>query len=309
MTAVIPDRSVVGSRYRSVAAPVRGGVMHVGVWEPEGGATDAPTLVAIHGITSSHMAWPQVAALLPDVRVIAPDLRGRGRSRDLPAPYGMPSHADDVADVMKHFGVAQSTIVGHSMGAFVAVVLADRHPSLVHELVLVDGGMPLLPPPGVRPDQMAAAVLGPAADRLGMTFSGRAAYREFWREHPAMGPYWSDLVQAYVDYDLSGQEPQMRPATRVEALESDIRELVDGDSLLGALGRLRHPAAWVLAPRGLMDEVPPLYPLAARDHWTEQFPQLVMSEIEDVNHYTIVMGDGGAQALEPTIRGALAPVV
>ncbi|MBW8172325.1 alpha/beta hydrolase [Ornithinimicrobium sp. Arc0846-15] len=305
MSEQIPDPDVVGARYREVEAPVRGGTLHAAVWEPIEGAEDAPTVLTIHGITSSHMAWPEVAALLPRVRVVAPDLRGRGRSRDLPAPYGMPSHADDVADLLKHLGIPFASVVGHSMGAFVAVVLADRHPDMVHSLVLIDGGMPLMPPAGVAPEQMAAAVLGPAADRLNMTFADRGAYREFWREHPAMGPYWSDLTGAYVDYDVVGEEPELRAATRVEALEEDIRELVDGDSLLRGLERLRHPTAWVLAPRGLQDEIPPLYPQAAREHWIKRFPQVSVSEIDDVNHYTIVMGSGGAAALEKTIRAAL----
>ncbi|WP_122263184.1 alpha/beta fold hydrolase [Ornithinimicrobium cerasi] len=297
--------AVVGDRYRSVDAPVRGGVMRVGVWEPEGASADAPTVVAVHGITSSHVAWAELARAMPDVRVVAPDLRGRGRSRDLPGPYGMPTHADDVAAVMDHLGVGRAVAVGHSMGAFVSVVLADRHPARVSSLVLVDGGMPLLPPPGVAPEELAVAVLGPAAERLAMTFPDVAAYRRFWTAHPAIGREWTDLTTAYVDYDLVDSDGALRPATRAIALQADIRELVDGDSLLTGLAHLRHPAVWLVAPRGLLDEEPPLYPEAARTRWAAEHPQVGVVEVADVNHYTIVMLRRGVDQVVPHVRAAL----
>lgn len=304
-------QQVVGPRYRSLDVPVRGGTLRVGVWEPEDGAPadasidDAPTVLAIHGITASHVCWAELARQLPDVRVVAPDLRGRGRSRDLPGPYGMPTHADDVAAVLDHLGTGPVVVVGHSMGGFVTLVLGDRHPEKVSSMLLVDGGMPLVPPPGVEPEQMSHAILGPAADRLRMTFPSPAAYREFWADHPALGREWTDLTSAYVDYDLVADEGGLSPATRVAALEEDIRELVDGDSVRQALEGLRHPARWFIAPRGLMDEVPPLYPDAARALWTGRFPQLEVVDVDDVNHYTIVMLQRGADQVVPHVRAAL----
>ncbi|WP_237767497.1 alpha/beta fold hydrolase [Serinicoccus sp. CUA-874] len=299
--------TVLGERYRSVEVPVDGGDLHVGVWEPEAGEdADAPTLVLVHGITASHVSFAALAQALPGVRLVAPDLRGRGRSRDLPAPYGMPRHADDVAAALAHLGVREAVAVGHSMGAFVSLVLADRHPDLVRSLLLVDGGMPLLPPPGVAPEDMAAAVLGPAADRLQMTFSSREAYHEFWREHPALGPGWDEFTTAYVDYDLVGEEPALTPATRPEALAEDIRELVDGASVEQALDGLAHAATWVVAPRGLLDEVPPLYPDAAREHWTSRLPRLRMVPVEGVNHYTVVLGGSGVRQLLPLLEEEIA---
>lgn len=297
-------------RYNRMTVPVRGGDLTVGVWEarhdPSSPGGEAPTVLAVHGITSSHLAWPAVAATLPDVRIIAPDLRGRGRSRDLPGPYGMPVHAEDCAAVLDHFDIEQAVAVGHSMGAFVSLVLADRHAGRVSSLVLIDGGMPLLPLEGMAPEQLAQAVLGPVTERLQRTFASRAAYRDYWLEHPAVGPWWSELVAAYVDYDLVGHEPALHSATRVEALVQDTRELVDGDSVLGALRRLAHPTSWLLAPRGLMDEVPPLYPDQARKHWRTQHPDVDVGEMQDVNHYTVVMDPAGAAQLETWIRRALA---
>ncbi|WP_238148985.1 alpha/beta fold hydrolase [Serinicoccus sediminis] len=300
--------SVLGPRYRAVSVPVDGGDLHVGVWEPEaaGEGVEAPTAVLVHGITASHVSWAALAQALPGVRLVAPDLRGRGRSRDLPAPYGMPRHADDVAAALEHLGVREAVAVGHSMGAFVALVLADRHPHRVRSLHLVDGGMPLLPPPGVAPEDMAAAVLGPAADRLRMTFPSRAAYREFWLGHPALGPHWDEVVAAYVDYDLVGEEPRLSPATRPAALEEDIRELVDGASVRQALESLAsRSATWHVAPRGLMDEVPPLYPDAARDRWTAELPTLRLVPVDDVNHYTVVLAERGVRQLLPHLEADL----
>lgn len=298
--------AVLGEDYRAVEVPVRGGALHVGVWEPPDADPDTPTALLVHGITASHVSWAGVAEALPGVRLVAPDLRGRGRSRDLPGPYGMPTHADDVAAALDHLGVRGATVVGHSMGGFVTLVLADRHPEKVFSMLLVDGGMPLLPPPGVAPEAMAAAVLGPAASRLEMTFPSHDAYREFWRRHPALGPGWSALTTAYVDYDLTGSAPGLRPATRPAALEEDIRELVDGQSVQRALENLRHPVSWFLAPRGLMDEVPPLYPEAARELWTARYPSLRVVPLHGVNHYTVILDRHGVRQLLPYLRGALA---
>lgn len=305
MSGPEPAREVVGDRYRTLDVSARGGPLRVAVWDGRGGP-GAPVVVAVHGITSSHLAWPLLARAMPDVTVVAPDLRGRGCSNSLPGPYGMASHADDVAAVMDALGVGQAVVAGHSMGGFVAVVLADRHPERVRSLVLVDGGMPLLPPPGVTPQQLARAVLGPVADRLAMTFPDRAAYREFWRGHPAFAQYWTELVTAYVDYDLQGEPPQLRPACRVEALEEDIGELVDGDAVLQGLRRLRHNAVWLVAPRGLQDEVPPLYLGAAREQWCAEHPELDLQEVPGVNHYTIVMSEQGMAGVVPRVRAALA---
>ena len=61
---------------------------------------------------------------------------------------------DDVVAALDHLGVEKAQIVGHSMGAFVAAVVARRHPDRVSSLLLVDGGLPLELPPGVTLDDL-----------------------------------------------------------------------------------------------------------------------------------------------------------
>ncbi len=203
-------------RYRTVDVPVRGGDLRLGVWEPVDGADDdpAPTVVAVHGVTASHRCWSTVAERLPEMRVIAPDLRGRGRSRDLPGPYGMAQHAADVAAALDHLELDSAGFVGHSMGAFMVVAMSALQPDRVGPVVLVDGGLPLPVPEGLTPDQVTTAILGPAKQRLSMTFPDRETYRDFFRAHPAFAGEWSDAVADYVDYDLVGEPPELQAATR-----------------------------------------------------------------------------------------------
>lgn len=282
---------------RPFAAPVEGGLMRGGVW----GADDAPALLAVHGITSHHLAWADVARALPDHRVIAPDLRGRGDSADLPGPWGMARHADDVVAVLDHLGLDRVPIVGHSMGAFVAAAAAHRHPDRISRVVLVDGGLPLELPPGVDVSQIDAA-LGPALARLTMTFESREAYRAFWRAHPAFVDEPPIDLDAYSDYDLTGTAPALRPRPSADAVRTDSRELYGAPIVVDSLAALEG-ATLLTAPRGLQNETPGLYPPAVLDRWRAALPQLTVHEVADVNHYTIVMGERGASAVAEVLRG------
>ncbi|HWF15709.1 MAG TPA: alpha/beta hydrolase, partial [Acidimicrobiales bacterium] len=106
-------------------------------------------VLGIHGITASSMSMAVVARHLgADATLVAPDLRGRGASAGLPGPYGMRAHAEDCAAVITELCEPPVVVLGHSMGAFVAVVLAATHPELVERLVLADGGLPLPLPEG-----------------------------------------------------------------------------------------------------------------------------------------------------------------
>jgi lipase len=287
--------------YERMSVSVRGGDLEVGVWGPH----DGPVVLAVHGVTANHLTWPLVAQHLPGIRLIAPDLRGRGRSNTLPGPWGMPQHADDLAAVLDNLGVDRAVVLGHSMGAFASLVLANRHPDRVSSLVLVDGGLPLPTPDGVSDDELMRATLGPAAERLSMTFPSRGQYREFWKQHPAFARDWSALVEDYVDYDLVGEEPDLHPSSSYDAVAADSIELRGGESLLRALDELAHPTTFLSAPRGLMDEIPPLYPTEAIDAWSLKLPQDKDLAAEEVNHYTIVMSDRGAQAVAAIVASAV----
>lgn len=279
--------------------PVAGGSLRVGRW---GGA--GPTVLALHGITATHMGWVEVASRLPDVTVLAPDLRGRGRSAHLPGPYGFAAHVADLVTLLDVVGCDQVVVAGHSMGGFVATLLAARHPDRVSRLVLLDGGLPTgRPEDPVQPGGIDA-VLGPAAARLTMTFPSREAYRDFWRAHPAMGPIWGPAVQAYVDYDLVGEPPELRPSCREEAMRVDGAEVADHAATTAALSQVAAPIDFLRAERGLLDREP-FYPEEAVTRWLDGTPVVGARTVPDTNHYSLLLGEPGADAVAAVVAAGV----
>ncbi|KZE41447.1 alpha/beta hydrolase [Microbacterium sp. T32] len=287
---------------RAHAVAVAGGSLHVGEWHPD--AEGAPWLL-VHGVTASHLAWSWVAREAPDVRLLAPDLRGRGRSADLSGPFGMAAHADDLAAVLDAAGVERALIVGHSMGAFVSAVFADRHPDRAAAVVLVDGGLPLDLPPGMPPIEAVRHVLGPTAARLEMRFPDAAAYRDFWRAHPAFVGREDPLLDDYFAYDLAGSEPELRPATTLATVEADSIDQNAGADIGRALDRMPRPTVLLAAERGLRGEVPPLYPDLARVRG--EVPRLADAQrVVGTDHYSIVMSVEGAREVVASARALAA---
>src|SRR5581483_5457977 len=112
--------------------------------------------------------------------LVAPDLRGRGRSNGLPGPYGVAAYARDLLAVLDAYDVGRGIVVGHSLGAYIVARLAADHPDRVTAAILVDGGLTIPGIAGVEPQTFIEGFLGPALTRLKLRFSTRDAYREWW---------------------------------------------------------------------------------------------------------------------------------
>ena len=282
---------------------VPGGRLHAMTW----GDATSPAVLLIHGITASHVAWTGVAEALSNAFVLAPDLRGRGASSDLGGPYGMARHAQDMVALLDAAGVERAVVVGHSMGGFVSLVLARRHPERVSRLVLVDGGPPLPIPEDVPAELVLKAVVGPALDRLATTFPTREAYLDFWRAHPAFEGQWSPMVEAYADYDLVGEPPTLRSRVNPDAVTGDGVDSLTGPDLPDAMSNVTHPVVLLLAARGMLNEPAPLYPPEVVDPWLATTPGLTARRVEDVNHYTILFNPVGVAEVVAEIKAALTP--
>ena len=289
--------------YEVFDVSVPGGSLRVGRW-----GSGPVVLVAAHGLTGTHMHFEALADQLGEaVTLLAPDLRGRGRSSAVGGPYGMARHADDLVAVMDHAGVTDAIVVGHSMGAWVAVAAAVRHPGRIRELVLVDGGLPTdlvswrADQPVEEMEQAARAALGPALERLRMTFPSRQAYLDFWRQHPALAGDWNDYIERSYIYDLGGSVPELASTVSEEAVLQDSVEAARPE-VLGAAGQVTCPVVLVRAPRGILNQEPPVYPDPAVAAGRRLVPQLADVLVPGVNHYTIMLSSHGAGAVADVIR-------
>jgi pimeloyl-ACP methyl ester carboxylesterase len=101
---------------------------------------ERPTVVLLHGGPGSYdhsYFKPDFARLSAAAQVIYLDLRGHGRSAwGNPAAWGFEVCADDVRAFCDTLGIAGPVVYGHSMGGFVAMLYAARHPGHASALVL-----------------------------------------------------------------------------------------------------------------------------------------------------------------------------
>ncbi|GAA1389594.1 hypothetical protein GCM10009639_17390 [Kitasatospora putterlickiae] len=307
--------------YRRARVEVAGGRSTVGVWEPSAPPPGpVPTVCAIHGITSNHLFLAGLAAALPGVRVIAPDLRGRAGSRHLGAPYGMRAHAEDVLAAVRAFAEpGEVTLVGHSLGGFVAMTLAGlaaEDPAAAEHrfrgLVLIDGGLPRPPRPvrAADADNLLAAV-GPEA-RLSMAFDGADAYLDFFRAHPAFAGGVGPVAGESFRYDLVADgDGGFRASTSVEAMRADSDDVYGApDFGLGVERVMADPARrrdvhLIVAEGDLVAARPGLYTAGILDGYRRRWPGVRITEVADTNHYDILLSGHGIHACADAVLATL----
>ncbi|MBC7300271.1 MAG: alpha/beta fold hydrolase [Nocardia sp.] len=187
------------------------------------GPADGPLVLALHGLTGHGNRWETLATEhLPHARVIAPDLRGHGRSTSLP-PWDLETIVDDLAQLLRAESDGPVVVVGHSFGGAAGIHLARHHRDLVRALVLLDPAIGIdaklieqvalanLASPDYTdlaearsdkqvsawgPDEVAPEVLErELAEHLVPTEGGRVGWRVF---QPAITSYWSQLARPFV---------------------------------------------------------------------------------------------------------------
>jgi lipase len=114
--------------------------LHVHEW----GDPAAPAVVCLHGVTAHGERFRQLAEerWASRFHVLAPDLRGHGRSGWEP-PWTFAQHVDDLVETFAHRGPCDW--VGHSFGGRLILELAARRPDLVRRAALLDPAIHILP--------------------------------------------------------------------------------------------------------------------------------------------------------------------
>lgn len=100
-----------------------------------------PPLLAIAGIASDGASWlPIVPLLEKHFKLIAIDNRGAGRTRCALDSVSIEAMRNDCLGLLDHLKIDRAHFMGHSMGAMIALRVADRAPERVDRLVAMSAG-------------------------------------------------------------------------------------------------------------------------------------------------------------------------
>jgi pimeloyl-ACP methyl ester carboxylesterase len=243
-----------------------------------------PTIVGIHGLTANHSCWYPVAeALAPAHRFIAYDLRGRGGSDKPAKDYNLAAHDRDLLGVLDHFRLQRPVIMGHSLGAHIAVRFAAHHPDRVAKLVLFDGGL------DVRAEVFDS--IRPSIGRLGVEFPSKEAFVAMMQALPFFAGRWNEHLARYFSYDV---EPSPGGGVRSKVAKHAIEEEV------AALQRtrlwvwhhtLRAPTLLLRAPDGLLRDDDCLMTQEEAEAMAHAISDCRLVVVPKTNHYTVLLGD------------------
>ena len=154
----------------------------------------ARTALLLHGLAGCVEEWQGTLDGLrtEGYRVLALDQRGHGRSTRRPRTVSRAAYVEDVISLVERAEVGPVDLVGQSMGASTALLVAAERPDLVRRLVLVEGGIG-----GGGPQ--ATAPVARWLHSWPAPFADRDAFVEFFGGSPAVARAWADGLNVRVD--------------------------------------------------------------------------------------------------------------
>ena len=262
----------------AVKAKGSGIEIQLAVWKGKG-----KEVLCLHGLTANSRFWDCLAsALSPHHQIIALDLRGRGFSDKPPAGYSINTHGQDVLALIDDLGLERPILMGHSLGAFIALVFAARYPDRVDRLILVDGGGKL------TEAQMAKVFAGikPSLDRLGKTFPSFEDYVSPMREAPFFQP-WNSFMETYFRYEIEAVEGGVRSRVHPKHIEEEALNLRKVDSTQ-FYAKVISPTLILRATKGMLAEDDLVLPKEVAERMVREIPNARTLDLEGTNHYTIL---------------------
>lgn len=211
------------------------GRFHYLSWGAE--RAELPTVLLLHGITSTALSWVRVGPALADrYRVYALEMRGHGDSvKAARGAYSIRHTADDVAEFMKALSLESPVLIGHSWGGTTAIVLASGEWS---QEPAPDFSHIILEDPAHNFSQ------GNAEERAAPYTRniGRPA-QELRSEIAASNPGWTEA-------DIEGQIDGLHKVTR-EAVVGVFAEATPSGSILPLLAKIAAPTLLIRADAAL----------------------------------------------------------
>lgn len=126
----------------------------------EWGEADGFPVIALHGWLDNAGSFDLLGPLLPGWHLIAVDAAGHGLSqfRSADSGYNIWQEVSDVRELALELGWERFSLLGHSRGAAVATLFAGTFPDCVDQLMLIEGGLPILGEPAEAPANLARAI-------------------------------------------------------------------------------------------------------------------------------------------------------
>lgn len=197
------------------------------------GPGDGEPTLALHGWLDNAASFERLGPLLPELRVVALDLPGHGRSEHRPAAavHHFIDWVPEVAAAADALGWETFSIIGHSMGAGIASLTPAAFPERVRRVVLLEGAGPLAAPGDTAPAQLVSALADEA------------------RAREATGKVFPDLESAVAarvrDSDLDPASARLLVERGTEAADGGVRFI--HDPRLRSRSRLRFTEEQVQA--------------------------------------------------------------
>jgi lipase len=255
-----------------------------------------PVVLALHGLTSTSAVWSDLAGRL-EAPVIAPDLPGRGFSKDSPARPGLSGLAAAVLRSADALGLDDVVVVGHSMGAFLAPLVVHGLGERVRGVVLLDGGVSPDPSPLVRP-LAVRALFGLQMARLQRTFPDVDSYsRAAEGNWSANRPELAGALRAWSESILQPGPKGLRPNLSARRIVGDAVDSLTRPPHLALLRNADVPVHLIAAAHGADDTKPAFLSENAIAAGSRVVPRVTWERVA-ANHATMLFDPAAAAAVQ-----------
>lgn len=264
------------------------------------GPTDGRPALALHGWLDNAASFDRLAPSFPELRLVALDMPGHGRSahRGQDAPYHFVDAVATVAHVIEALGWTRLTLIGHSMGAGIAALLAGTWPERFDAVAFLEGLGPIAESVEASPQRLANAVADEirrgrrrASGSNKRVFATRDEARDRLVDVQRVDPESAEILCSRGLVEAQGgfrwaADPRLRHPSRLRFTE---------DHVLHFLSRIKAPALLVRANDGW-----PIEQTLMRAR-VERVSDLEVTEVEGRHHVHL----DAPNRVVPALRGLL----
>ena len=236
------------------------------------------TIIAIHGLTGTHKNMHYYAEKFKgNYRFIAVDLRGRGNSSETDAEPSIFKHAEDMVGLIQELKIENPILMGYSMGAFIAAIVASKLKS-TKAVILLDGA--------AKASDHQRGIVQPSLGRLSREYTSKEHYVEEIRKiYTNLGVVWNDVLQSTVEYEVGPVGDHWENKSNESRIVADFESFFTFDPK-EICPQIDCPVLLVYA-EGDIGSMPPLFYLTDYEQ-TQQYTKNIETVISNCNHYTLV---------------------